>query len=209
MHHVQLHKHKQLHGWSSYNDAVLLYIDSTLIGSASIPMTGTNTRSLSGSLGVSPGNHTISVKMQCGDYQSCPINAHNNPITVGSITFYVPNPDVPPTNVQTATLYNHNGHVASTTDQAGMDKLDWDFYCTWSGHSAGTHTIIKQNLYIYKSDNLSNALATMDNVKQNTRYNFETLFPKCKVGEVYCVYINTLTDLGWLRQCKGWGDKII
>lgn len=82
------------------------------------------------------------------------------------------NPEVPATNITSGSVYNQNGV------RNGNDKLDWNFYATWSGQTAGTHVINRYRLQLYKSGIL---ITTIDSAGIGTRYNFETYIPKCKV----------------------------
>ena len=103
--------------------------------------------------------------------------------------------DTPPTNITGGRVYNQNGVVN------GDDKPDWDFYVDWWGESAGTHTISHYNLDIYNAANLNRRVAVVENVKKFTRYNFESLLPKCKVGETYAFYVDALIDNSyWLGK---------
>lgn len=118
-------------------------------------------------------------------------------VAVGSIDIsQVPyNPDTPPTNITGGRVYNQNGVVN------GDDKLDWDFYVDWWGESAGTHTINYYNLDIYNAADLNSRVAVVIDVKKFTKYNFESLLPKCKVGETYAFYVNALIDNSyWLGK---------
>lgn len=192
-------------GHSSISDTVSLLIDGNVVGSSSIPMVGTNTRNLNGSMNVNPGVHTIQVTMACPDISngSCTAGLHS-PVVVGSITFDVPNPEVPPTNISGGRVYNQNNVVN------GDDKPDWNFYVDWWGESAGTHSITKVNLDLYKSTNLNSIVASIDNVQKWIRYNFESLLPKCKPGEIYEFYTNVLIDNSyWLRKSSYRNYKII
>lgn len=83
------------------------------------------------------------------------------------------------------------------------------------GESAGTHSISYYNLDIYKSTDLNTIVATQWRAGKNTRYNFESLMPKCKPGETYVIYVNTFIDnsywLGRVRlgQIKLYKDGIV
>ena len=134
---------------------------------------------------------TIQVEYVCGQTGGC-TQLTFRPL-VGSI--YFGDPDTPPTNITGGRVYNQNGVVN------GDDKLDWDFYVDWWGESAGTHTISHYNLDIYNAANLNRRVAVVENVKKFTRYNFESLLPKCKVGETYAFYVNALIDNSyWLGK---------
>ena len=119
------------------------------------------------------------------------------------------NPDVPPTNVSSGSVYNQNGV------KNGDSKPDWNFYVDWTGDSAGTHTITRHNLNIYLSTNLTATAATIVGVTKYTRYNFETYLPKCKPGETYNFYISMLIDNSYymsnvyIGQIKLYKDGIV
>lgn len=84
-------------GFSSTSDTARLYIDGNQVGSTTVAMTGGGI-SMSGSLNVGAGNHTISVTMECPDVTNgrhCSANL-GGPITIGSLTLYVPDPYSPP-----------------------------------------------------------------------------------------------------------------
>lgn len=84
-------------GSSSMSDTARLYIDGNQVGSTTVAMTGGGI-SMSGSLNVGAGNHTISVTMECPDVTNgrhCSANLRG-PITIGSLTLYVPDPYSPP-----------------------------------------------------------------------------------------------------------------
>ena len=84
-------------GFSSMSDTARLYIDGNQVGSTTVAMTGGGI-SMSGSLNVGAGNHTISVTMECPDVTNgrhCSANLRG-PITIGSLTLYVPDPYSPP-----------------------------------------------------------------------------------------------------------------
>lgn len=84
-------------GFSSMSDTARLYIDGNQVGSTTVAMTGGGI-SMSGSLNVGAGNHTISVIMECPDVTNgrhCSANLRG-PITIGSLTLYVPDPYSPP-----------------------------------------------------------------------------------------------------------------
>ena len=134
---------------------------------------------------------TIQVEYVCGQTGGC-AQLTFRPL-VGSI--YFGDPDTPPTNITGGRVYNQNGVVN------GDDKLDWDFYVDWWGESAGTHTISHYNLDIYNAADLNSRVAVVENVKKFTKYNFESLLPKCKVGETYAFYVNALIDNSyWLGK---------
>ena len=134
---------------------------------------------------------TIQVEYVCGQTGGC-TQLTFRPL-VGSI--YFGDPDTPPTNITGGRVYNQNGVVN------GDDKPDWDFYVDWWGESAGTHTISHYNLDIYNAADLNSRVAVVENVKKFTRYNFESLLPKCKVGETYAFYVNALIDNSyWLGK---------
>jgi hypothetical protein len=84
-------------GFSSMSDTARLYIDGNQVGSTTVAMTGGGI-SMSGSLNVGAGNHTISVTMECPDVTNgrhCSASLRG-PITIGSLTLYVPDPYSPP-----------------------------------------------------------------------------------------------------------------
>lgn len=72
------------------------------------------------------------------------------------------------------------------------------------GESGGTHSITKQNYDLFKVDDPNSTLvASVDSATRWTQYNFESLMPKCKPGETYYIYINTLIDDSyWLGRVK-------
>lgn len=119
-------------GWSHYNDIILLYVDSTLVSSTSIPMSGTNSRSLSWSGNVSVGNHTVWVAMKCGD-STCKAtpNKYYNPVTVGSVTVTAVNPYgeptsyyvTPNTKIGRVGVTNYSMSYGITLGNGGV--LDW------------------------------------------------------------------------------------
>ncbi|MBQ3422836.1 MAG: hypothetical protein IJH34_14525 [Romboutsia sp.] len=183
-------------GYSAYSDIIHLQIDGVDVDSTTVPMVPGGSRSLSGSRTVDPGIHTITVVMECGDSASCPYTPGYTKI-VGSITFDVPSPEVPPTNITWGAVYNQSGV------QNGNEKPDREFYVNWGGESAGTHTISQYNLDIYKSTDLNTIVATEANVGKNVRYNFETYLPKCKPGETYVFFLNILIDNSyWLGRTE-------
>jgi hypothetical protein len=75
---------------------------------------------------------------------------------------------------------------------------------TGGGDSAGTHSITKHNYDLFTVDDPNSTLvASVDSASKWTRYNFETLMPKCKPGQTYYIYINTLIDNSyWLGRVK-------
>ena len=154
-------------------------------------------------------NGSVSIQYHCNDggYHSCTStdgNFSNQEVGSFNLSALPYNPEVPPTNISGGRVYNQNNVVN------GNDKPDWNFYIDWWGESAGTHSITKVNLDLYKSTNLNSIVATVDNVKKWTRYNFENLLPKCKPGETYEFYTNVLVDGNrWLRKSSYRNYKII
>lgn len=135
---------------------------------------------------------TLQVEYVCGEEGGCQQITYRP--FAGSL--YFGNPDTPPTNITGGAVYNTNGV------QNGNDKLDWDFYVDWWGEAAGTHTISQYRLDLCTSTTGA-AVTSIANVKKFTRYNFETLLPKCKVGETYYFYMNMQIDSSY------WMPKVL
>lgn len=154
-------------------------------------------------------NGTVSVHYVCGQPGGCTRGYPD--VTVGSMSMSaLPyNPEVPPTNVTGGKIYNQSGV------QNGDEKPDRNFSATWSGYSAGTHSITQFNLDLYRSTDLNTIVSTVSRASKNTQYNFQSLMPKCKVGETYVVYVNMLVDgnrwMGRVRlgQIKLYKDGIV
>ena len=207
--------------WGSNSVGFSLSIDSTnsdpayVLGQGYGPWTGSTSISMKAYNENTSGQSSGTVKIWChqGTYAS-PTGTNNN-CTAGSsgttyfgltrspyygnASFTASYPayvsDTPPTNITGGRVYNQNGVVN------GDDKPDWDFYVDWWGESAGTHTISHYNLDIYNAANLNSRVAVVENVKKFTRYNFESLLPKCKVGETYAFYVDALIDNSyWLGK---------
>lgn len=118
------------YGHSDFSDNIRLCVDGSAVSSASIPMVGTNSRSLSWSGNVSVGGHTVSVQMQCGD-SACPVGKYNNPVTVGSVWVEASNPYGEPT-VYSVTPTTQIGRVDVTNyglnytiTLGNLGSLDW------------------------------------------------------------------------------------
>lgn len=168
---------------------------------------GRGTRDFSGVIAGETGTCEVVLYCNGGGHHNCNSDVGNySRVVIGSfdLSALPYNPEVPPTNISGGRVYNQNNVVN------GNDKPDWNFYIDWWGESAGTHSITKVNLDLYKSTNLNSIAVTVDNVKKWTRYNFESLLPKCKPGETYEFYTNVLIDNSyWLRKSSYRKHKII
>lgn len=117
-------------GWSELSDNIWLCVDGTIVSSTSIPMVGTNTRTLSWGGYVSEGGHTVTVRMQCGD-GTCPVGKHSNPVTVGTVTVTASNPYGEPTsyyvtpNTQIGRVDVTNYSLSYSITLGNLGELDW------------------------------------------------------------------------------------
>lgn len=177
-------------GDGSYGYSVTAYISVSGRKIQTIPVTNKSSSgsgTFSGSF-EAESSGTVQIHFVCGQTGGCSKGTPDVVVGNFNLSRLPYNPEVPPTKISGGAVYNQNGV------QNGNDKLDWEFYVNWWGESAGTHKITQYNLDLYKSTDLNTIVATVNRVSKWTRYNFEDLIPKCKVGETYYFYINMRID---------------
>lgn len=108
-------------------DTIHLFIAGHEVGSASIgAYRGTYTVGTSGNWNTGAGDFTVEVKIQCGDYKSCPIGAYTNWVTIGSVGIHVPNPYTPSSIWLNPDNYTKIGRV---------DVSSWSFNYSYNAGS--------------------------------------------------------------------------
>mgnify|MGYP003374283535 FL=1 len=123
----------QVSTYQAYNgggfgpDTVHLFIGGVEVSSSPIgAYTGTYTINVSGNRQVNPGNVYVELKIQCGDYQSCPIGAHTNWVPIGGVNINVPNPYTPSSIWLNPNDYTRIGRV---------DVSNWSFHYSYNAGS--------------------------------------------------------------------------
>lgn len=141
--------------YSDYYDTAYLQIDGNNVGTlTNVPMTRSGSYSVSGSRTVTAGNHTIRLRLRCGD-PGCDSGYYSSPVTVGSLTLNVPNP---------YTAYTLSISSVTSIVRVGRDSVTVRY--TLSG---GTDTITTCQLRVYSGSTLIQTISISTSKSSSTQ----------------------------------------
>lgn len=170
---------------------------------------GTGSWNCSGTLGA--GNHTVRIRISCGD-SGCSARLFN--VEVYSEGFTTSDPSRPATNNNTGAIHTNLGSVnQGTVTEYNDGRVRWD----WSGESNGypsSNYISSHNVDCYPSNDSGPAysVSATQNYGRMSWINMSTIMSQygLKIGDTLYCWVNTVTQGGtWLGRVYCGAVRII
>lgn len=170
---------------------------------------GTGSWNCSGTLGA--GNHTVRIRISCGDSR-CSARLFN--VVVYSEGFTTSDPSRPATNNNIGAIHTNLGSVnQGTVTEYNDGRVRWD----WSGESNGypsSNYISTHNVDCYPSNNSGSAysVSATQNYGRMSWINMSTIMSQygLKIGDTLYCWVNTKTQGGtWLGRVYCGAVRII